>query len=278
MTVFIHPERRCMVLASCKVMTRTLADLPQLTEFKVTRTRDVLQTMWFTDPRYLYDAYWLARNPYQRLQSCFRQKFSMFSAPDPIPWQKILLQKKVLKRSAKLSSQKHLDISVCSDDELRQKISTLDFEDFIATLPACHPYNAHIWPQYWVEHPYLTMTKSFLVWEPANRLLRRWRRHFWSLMCPQRYPKIKKLRILHVENTNDLTLLGRAIGCDLSAPEHHKNRTAHVDSLQEKIRYSRQSLAIVNEVYREDFLRLGYRMYSDPKELESTGAFAPIQP
>ncbi len=262
-----------MVLTNHKVMTTTLFSMPRLREYKPRRA--VLATL-FARPR--YDAYCLVRNPYQRLQSFFRDGFRCLPQDLENEHSRVfLLRRAVLARSAQLSPQKHphrqpsVQLHLA---ELRQECLNLSFEDFIATLPACHPYDGHICPQHWVANPSLAMRVAWF-WVPPT-CLRWWRRRFWSLLLPRRFPRVE-LRILHMEEASEIALLGNAIGYDLSAAEHHKHRTSHLSHLQEETRYSRRSLAIVNEVYREDFRRFGYPMYSDPEELEAAGVLGPVR-
>ncbi len=70
MPVFRHTERPCLVLNSLKVMYSTLCAVPQLRHCLL---RDALLGALLARPR--LEAYWVVRDPYQRLQSCFRDKF-----------------------------------------------------------------------------------------------------------------------------------------------------------------------------------------------------------
>ncbi len=265
-----------MVLSNFKVMTGTLKKLEQL---KIRKLRYAVKAVLLASPRYKAD--FLVRNPYQKLQSCFRSKFCQHSLISKSrDWQRYWINALVLAHRRLLSWQEY--IHMASADSLSdmewQKIKRLSmelkFEDFVATLPACHPYDGHIWPQYWLANPSRYIRDTF----PGKLALRqRWRKRFYSLLLPRSFPRVE-LRILHLEDASELALLGRAIGCDLSSPAHRQHSTAHMSHLQEETRYSRESLAIVNEVYKEDFRRLGYRMYNDPEALEVAGAFAPIRP
>ncbi len=147
-------------------------------------------------------------------------------------------------------------------DALWRRCRELEFEDFITLLPEYYHINRHFWPQHWEAHPALFYRQwCRLAALQAPRSWRRLGRLLVALAYPDRFPRVE-LRVLRMENAGDIALLGRAIGYDLASLKLCS--TAH---LQVDTRYSRRTLAIVNELYREDFRRLGYAMYSEPAQL-----------
>lgn len=181
----------CLVINNFKVMYMTLHTLPQL--HYCTLRKAVRVALLSRSP---LNAYWLVRDPYQRLQSCFRDKLRAM----PERMARWVYQRKTWRR----------------------------------------PLSATL----------------------ADRLL--WQlRGLAARLHPASIPGVK-LHILKMEDSDDLALLGRAINCDLG--ERKSNATTH---LRVDTRYSRQSLAIVNEIYREDFCRLGYAMHSEPEQFKA---------
>ena len=268
MPTFRHTERPCLVLNSLKVMYSTLCAVPQLRHCSL---HAALLGALLARPR--LEAYWVVRDPYQRLQSCFRDKFRAFPQVEgerksyPVEGER----KSYPLQMDLLSIREHGHMGrfdLMPVDELWRRCRELEFEDFITVLPECWHINRHFWPQHLEAHPALLHRQRLRYAALPAWSWRRLGRLLVALAYPDRFPRVE-LRVLRMENAGDIALLGRAIGYDLSSLKLCS--TAH---LQVDTRYSRRTLAIVNELYREDFRRLGYAMRNGPGQREAASAGA----
>jgi len=122
----------------------------------------------------------------------------------------------------------HLEITADdSPPEIQSKLLNVSFDRFIGLLPRIHHLEAHLHPQVWTRRVY---------WSD---------RAIWSISFS---------RVLKVESPTDMDYLEKRLLVDMCV---NHNTT---DSVPLPDPWSRESRAVVNEVYQPDFERFGYEM------------------
>ncbi|AKJ65518.1 sulfotransferase family 2 domain-containing protein [Kiritimatiella glycovorans] len=142
---FIHPERNYYLSTSCKVLYTTLTKQAGLQELSNVQFARAL----------LFDAlrghrrehYMFVRNPYDRVVSCFADKFRR-SPPQRTPdtgWQ-----------TCQVLAFPFLGLSEQDDfEQIRERLLQTTFIEFVRMLPAIYREEPHFYPQHFMLHPRL---------------------------------------------------------------------------------------------------------------------------
>ena len=122
---FLNAKKHYFLSLNFKVMYTTMK-----------KQVDLKKVLWIRPLLSTYDKYFIVRNPYDRLESFYRDK----------------LGKDVNPRKIWLSSQKiyfePLGITDATDEVKMQAIRDMTFEQFIRILPLNYMKNRHLHPQY----------------------------------------------------------------------------------------------------------------------------------
>ena len=163
--------------------------------------------------------YLLVRNPYDRLESFYKDKFinhpNTTAFSEGYNWQ----------HSQKIFFP-FFNINLTdSFDTVRKRLPEISFSDFIRVLPHVYKRDAHLIPQYKVEN---IKMRSYVV------------------------ARIKYDRVLKLENPETPDFLN-SIGIDTV---HKYNSTQHIPG---HFHWDQESREIVNTIYRQDFLKYDYQ-------------------
>lgn len=171
--------------------------------------------------------YLIVRNPYSRLESFFKNKFRS-TLPNIIKSGKWQHCHEIFFPFLDLKSND-------SASDIAKRLSSISFSEFISLLPLTYKKDGHLFPQSWA--------KSFYI--------RKWG---LKLAVPLKYSSIFKL-----ESKNDLTRLSEIFHLDLSIKENS------TESIMEEIKWSREEVHIINELYHDDFDAYAYDKLSHDK-------------
>ena len=118
--------------------------------------------------------------------------------------------------------------------KMEDRLLDIDFNEYVEVLPELYTLDVHLWPQY--DHSHL-----------------RYRGIHWSMAYQ---------RTLKMENEKDLSFIQSSLNLDLS------KKVNAVEPTRFPITWSSSSMAIVNTIYKKDFLWLGYDMSSKQRRTE----------
>ena len=172
-------------------------------------------------PNYLsrnsYNQYLLVRNPYDRVVSCFSDKFrrSPLRREEEEGWQ-----------SSQILAFSFIGLKGNEDfEEIRSRLLSFEFRDFIKMLPQVYRKECHYFPQYFMNHP-------------------RIKKHIAG-------PRIRFKKVYKIES--DLHVAAEDIDLDFAV------RTQKSEHGPSEEYFDDETLGIINSIYQCDF-QFGYDM------------------
>lgn len=219
MPIFKKRNNSLYLLTNYKVMYSTLKhqkNIERLVISNKTKYTIILNQWLAKDLKF----YLIVRNPYDKIESFFKDKFrqSLNHDENNCVWQ---------------ASQEiffpYLDIEESmSPETIKNKFKDTSFSNMIAILPEVYLLDGHLQPQY----------------KEANLVIILWK---FTIQVPIRIKKVFKL-----ESLKDLNMLNKIFGIDTNIKV---NITSEV---REELMWTKQDLQIVNKLYRKDFKRFKY--------------------
>jgi hypothetical protein len=218
MPVFQHRTRRYFITTSFKVMFSTLTQQASLQPAPLVGLL-VNQALWRVRERSVRPHYLVARDPFERLASMFRDKFrrhpkAKLERPDKLPWQDV--QRRFLQKLR----------PGWNEGQTAETLLGISFEEMIDALPDLYQTDGHLQPQ-------------------ANA------RVFWlrGLAWPARYS-----RVLKMESASDLRFMRNTLGLEMA----HKHNATSTGPEPFPVVWGKHEVDTVRRLYREDFHWLGY--------------------
>jgi hypothetical protein len=219
---FVNPSKRYYLSTSLKVLYTLLYHEPAL-QLLCTGGLDLRSYVrrWvygWRMPHFL-----LVRNPYDRLESFYKDKFRQVPATQRLTYDQLQDCQRFFCPFLHI----HPDDAPAT---IREKLLGLSFARFIELLPQVYQCDLHLRPQ--------VMTK---------------------LVYYRRRPiaSLKIDRTLHMESPDDLRYLQDELGIDLSR-KHNSTQTIPLANP-----WSPELRAIVNKLYRADFQEFGYERWTN---------------
>ena len=215
---FVNPSQRYYISTNYKVLYTLLYHQPclQLVRPKNMRVHAFLNR--FT-PFHLRRHFLLVRDPYKRAVSFYKDKFRQ------VPLDKWLTYDEL--QSCQRLFCPHIDLTPNdSPAEIRHKLLSVSFAQFINLLPQVYQRDAHLRPQ----------TQLIMIFFRGMPI------------------KLKFDRILKVELADDLAYLQDELSIDLSK----RHNSTHKIQLPNP--WDPSLLAVVNNLYRADFEAFNYEM------------------
>jgi hypothetical protein len=207
------------LLTNYKVMYSTLKhqkDLERINFSNKTKCKIVLGQRYSSH----YNFYLLVRNPYDRIESFFREKFrkSLDYYENNGFWQ--------------VSQEMFFPYLGINEDmtpeTIKTKLKNTSFSNIIAVLPKVYMFDGHLQPQY----------KKINL---GIRILG------FSINAPLKIKKVCK-----IEFAEDLTTLEQIFKIDVNT------RVNATSKIKEEIKWTKQDLKIINELYAVDFKKFSY--------------------
>ena len=212
-----HEDR--YLVTNYKVMFTTLKQQPNLAQIQISKR--LAATILLNRLRLNRDQFYLlVRNPYNRIESFFKDKFRQCvrSNEEKGKWQ---------------SCQKIFFPGLGLDDSMApsmiaQKLLQTTFKEFVSLLDETYQKDAHLFPQY--------------------RALYVERKVTPKIKLPIRYHKIYKM-----ESAKDLMVLGELFNINI---ETKSNTTTSVNEL---IQWGVNEIKVVDKLYLKDFWKFNYK-------------------
>lgn len=215
---FINRSERYLLSTSFKVLYTLLYHQPNLERLAATKL-DLRTFMNHFGSFVQMPQYMLARDPYARLVSCFKDKFRQDPLRTPRSFDN-------LQDSQKLFCP---FLAIRPDDPeqtIRDKLLSLTFAQFIQLLPELHMRDVHLRPQ----------VMSKMIYYRGRPLA-----------------PLPVHKVLQIESPDDLSFLSDRLGIDTDT------RHNCTDAIPLEAPWTNELRAIVNHLYRADFAKFGYR-------------------
>ena len=171
------------------------------------------------------DIFFTVRNPYKRVNSFFLDKF-----------RNIPLNAK-LDSSFKWERPQRvffpllgLPIRASNHEEIRSRLLETSFKQYIEMLQRIHQVDEHINPQSWIlDHPQYFFFQSLDI-------------------------DLKSIKIIRIENKAEMEFFSYQTGFNV------QKKANTTPAIKEEINLKGKYLKIINDIYAEDFVNLGYNM------------------
>ena len=220
MPVFNKTESSLYLITNYKVMYSTLKHQKKLERINIRKKfkfKIVFNKLYLNKKKF----YFIARNPYDKVESFFRDKFRKSSN---------YFDEKGFWQAPQKIFFPFFDIDESMTSELiRQKLIEISFSDFLSVLPKVYMLDRHLHPQ----------------WLKQRVKLRVFGINFNFLI------KIKKL--FKIESQNDLNELKEIFNIDI------KSRFNSTGSVNENIIWTKKDIKTVEELYKNDFKLFDYK-------------------
>lgn len=173
------------------------------------------------------DVLFVVRDPYKRAASFYRDKFQKIPTnavfDKHFKWEK---PQRVFFDKLGISTATH------SHEEIKKALLAVTFKDFVLMLKDVYPRDEHIQPQHWIfDHPLYKWYKKFNI-QPG------------------------RLHIYKMDDAEEMAMFEKVSGFDAGRKE---NSTS---SVKKPFEMDAESIAILNDIYRQDFELYHYAMKS----------------
>jgi hypothetical protein len=220
MPVFKIKNKNLYLLTNYKVMYSTLKhqkDLERILISKKIKRSIILNTFWFSKVKF----YFIVRNPYDKIESFFREKFrkSLNYYDENGFWQ-----------DSQIVFFPFLDIQDSMTAVLiKEKLRSTSFTEMISILPKIYMLDGHLTPQW---------TKKRICYKLLNRNF---------------YFAIKTKKTFKLESQKDLKELNNIFNINTDL------RINATSSIKEALIWSKADRDIVEDIYKEDFKLFNYK-------------------
>lgn len=219
MPFFYSKKYNVVVITNYKVLFSLLSNQDELCSIS-NRMLLVHKLRHYIKLRPKVQYYMLVRDPYDRLESFFKDKLrkSLLTYENNIHFEWQNCQKIILKR---------LGYDPCALDA-RRRLSRTSFEQFIRMLPFIYKIDAHLHPQYTVLGQYVTKFGIKIKFNFNN------------------------FEVIKVEDIIELQSKLSAMEIDLS------KKINHTEDVFESLEWNSDMRMIVNDIYYKDFISWNY--------------------
>ncbi|MGF1498959.1 MAG: sulfotransferase family 2 domain-containing protein [Elainellaceae cyanobacterium] len=215
---FISTTTNYLITTNYKVMYSTMTRQERL---RLCPGRELLRMTYARRMRLCSAKHYLiVRNPYHRLISFYKNKFQTNPLKTTTLWSygKWQYSQRIFFPYLNITRE-------TPATEIKDKLLSVSFDHFIQTLPNVYTLDGHLTPQHQIR---------FIRHQGLS------------------FGQIKFTSVLKMESPQDMDYLGQELYLDLSK-KHNQTGTAELNDY-----FTSSLVRIVNDLYREDFVRYGY--------------------